>query len=460
MKEIVVTPFEYLRKTEKKRMDDLFRFLSFPSVSAKSEHKKDMVACAKWLKAHLVAIGFKTKIYPTAGHPVVYAEYLVDPKLPTILYYGHYDVQPPEPLELWKSPPFKAEVRAGYMYARGAHDDKGQIFAQIKGLEAVLKATGTLPVNVKLVVEGEEETHPSHLPAFIKKHRKMLKADVVVVSDTAQFSRTLPAVTFGLRGIAAVEIFVYGPNRDLHSGSFGGTVTNPVNTLCDMVGKLHDKNGKVTIPGFYDGVKPPNKWMKNQFRRLPHSDAKYKKSLGVSALGGEKGFTTLERAGARPTCDVNGVTGGYQGEGHKTIIPSMASAKITMRLVPGMDPRDICNKIEKYLKKIAPKSVRVKVEKSGGAKAVVVPTDSLWLQAAKGAIKRGFGNEPVFMMEGGSIPIVNDFKKTLGLDTLLIGFAQHDDNTHSPNERFRVKDFNNGCKTAAALPEALAKVKV
>jgi acetylornithine deacetylase/succinyl-diaminopimelate desuccinylase-like protein len=362
-------------------------------------------------------------------------------------------------LDLWKSQPFKAQVRGGYIYARGAHDDKGQLFAQIKGLEAVLKSTGSLPINVKLIVEGEEETHPSHLPDFIRKHRKMLQGDVVVVSDTAQFSKSLPAVTFGLRGIAAVELFVTGPNRDLHSGSFGGAVPNPVTVLCNLVAQLHDKNGRVAIPGFYRGVKPPNKWMKSQFKKLPFSEAAYRKSVGSPGLSGERGFSTFERVWARPTCEINGITGGYQGEGQKTIVPSKASCKVTMRLVPGQDPKDICNKIEKYLKKIAPGSVHLRVVKHGGAKAVVVPTTSPWLEAAKTAIKKGFGKEPVFMMEGGSIPIVNDFKQTLGVDTLLIGFAQHDDNTHSPNERFRIVDFERGCKTAAALPAALAEVK-
>jgi len=454
-----MTPFEYLKRTEKQRLSDLFELLRFPSVSAKSEYREDVAACAAWLKEHLSAIGFKAEVFPTKGHPIVYAEYLVDKKRPTALYYGHYDVQPQEPLELWKTPPFEPQVRSGYIYARGAADDKGQSFAQIKGIEAVLKATGTLPINVKLVIEGEEETHPSHLPAFLKKYRKMLAADVVVVSDTGQFSHSLPAVTFGLRGIAAVELFVDGPNRDLHSGSFGGSVANPVTVLCNMVAQLHDKNERVAIPGFYQGVKPPNQWMKAQFKKLPYSEASYRKMVGAPRLSGEKGFSTYERVWARPTCEINGITGGYQGEGHKTIIPAKASCKITMRLAPGMDPSDICNKIEKYLMKIAPSSVRIKVARHGGARAVMVPTDSVWLAAARTAIKKGFGKEPVFMMEGGSIPIVNDFKETLGLDTLLIGFAQSDDNAHSPNERFRIVDFERGCKTAAALPQALAGVR-
>lgn len=454
-----MTPLEYLKKNEKKRMDELFKLIRFPSVSAKSEHKKDLVACAGWLKDHLQATGFKAKVYPTGGHPLVYAEYMVDKKLPTILYYGHYDVQPPEPLELWKTKPFEPQVRGGYIYARGSSDDKGQAFAHIKGLEAIIKTEGTLPVNVKMLIEGEEETHSVNLPKWLRKNKKMLKADIVVVSDTSQFSKTTPAVTYGLRGIAAVEVFVYGPNRDVHSGSFGGAIANPANVLCEMVAQLKDKNNKIKIPGFYKDAKLPTKWERAQFKKLPFSEAQYKKMLGVPALQGEKGYNTYERTWARPTCDVNGITSGYQGEGAKTIIPSWASCKITCRLVPDQDPNDICNKIEKYLKKVAPKSVKVKVDKWGGAKGVVVPTDGPWLEAAARAIKKGFGKEPVFMREGGSIPIVGDFKQILGLNTLLIGLGQADDNTHSPNERFRVTDFERGCRTAAVLPFELAKVK-
>lgn len=454
-----MTPQEYLNKTKKKRLDELFNLLRFPSVSAKSEHKKDIKACAHWLSSHLGNIGFNAKIYPTDGHPLVYAEYLVDKNLPTVLYYGHYDVQPAEPLDLWESKPFSPELRDGYIYARGATDDKGQTFIHIKGLEAVIKATGSLPVNVKYLIEGEEEVHSANLPKWLKNNKKLLKADIVVVSDTAQFSRTLPAVTFGLRGIASTEVFVYGPNRDLHSGSFGGAIANPVNALCAMVAKLHDQNGKVTVPGFYEDAKAVTKWERKQFAKLPYNEAAYKKSAGVPALAGEKGYTTYERTWSRPTLDVNGITGGYQGEGAKTIIPAYASCKITMRLVPNMKANDICNKLEKYLKKIAPKSVRVKVDKHGGAGAVVVPSEGPWLDAAARAIKTGFKKEPVFMKEGGSIPVVGDFKSILGLDTLLIGFGQQDDNIHSPNERFRVVDFERGCLTAAALPFELAKVK-
>ncbi|MEW6412361.1 MAG: dipeptidase [Candidatus Zixiibacteriota bacterium] len=455
-----MTPSEYLKKTEKKRFDDLFKLLRFPSVSAKSEHKKDMKICSDWLRKHLSDIGFKAKVLPTGGHPVVYAEYLVGKDVPTVLYYGHYDVQPPEPLDLWKTGPFQPQIRSGYIYSRGVADDKGQTFCHIKGLEAVIKTTGTLPINVKFIIEGEEEVSSEHLPAFIKKNKRMLRSDIAVVSDTAQFAKEVPAVTFGLRGLASVEVFVYGPTRDLHSGTFGGAVANPVNVLAWLIGQLHDKNGKVAVPGFYEDVRPVSAWEREQFKKLPFNESAYRKSLGVPALNGEKNYTTFERTWSRPTLDVNGIAGGYQGEGGKTIIPSKASAKITMRLVPNQDPWDICNKAEKYLLKIAPKTVKVKVDKHGGATAVEVPIEGPWLDAAALAIKKGFGTSPVFMKEGGSIPIVGDFKRILGINTILIGFGQSDDNVHSPNERLRVKDFERGCRTAAALPAELAQVKV
>jgi acetylornithine deacetylase/succinyl-diaminopimelate desuccinylase-like protein len=454
-----VTPFEYLEKTKDQRMKDLFAFLRFPSVSAKSDHKKDIRACANWLTDHLKSIGLKARTCATKGNPVVYAEYFVDKKLPTILYYGHYDVQPVEPFELWDSPPFEPVIRGAHMYARGSCDDKGQTFTHIKGLEALLKTTGTLPINLKMLIEGEEEIHSANLPAYIRKNKKSLKADIVVVSDSSQFSKSLPAVTFGLRGIAAAEVYLYGPKCDLHSGSFGGAIANPVNVLCSLIAGLHDKNGKIAIPGFYRGVKAASKWERTQFKKLPFNEAAYKKAIGVPGLQGEKGFSTYERTWIRPTLDVNGITGGYQGEGAKTIIPSMASCKITMRLVPDMDPVDICQKLEKHLKKVAPRSIKIVVKKLGGAKGVVVPTEGPWLEAASRAIKTGFRKQPVFMKEGGSIPIVGDFKEILGLDTLLIGFGQSDDQVHSPNERFRVVDFERGCRTAAALPGELAGVR-
>ncbi|MBI4720603.1 MAG: dipeptidase, partial [Chitinivibrionia bacterium] len=367
-----MTPRQYLQKNEKRALKELFELLQFPSVSAKSENRKDVAKCAKWLVQHLKGIGFKTRLMPTGGHPVVYAEYLVDKNLPTALYYGHYDVQPPEPLKLWTTPPFKPTVRGGYIFARGAADDKGQVFAHLMGLQALLETTGTLPINVKLLIEGEEEVHSAHLPTFLKQHKEMLSADLCVVSDSGQYDRTTPAVTYGLRGIASVEVFVYGPNRNLHSGTFGGTVGNPVTVLCEMIGRLHDRDGKVAIPGFYGKVKPIGKFEREQTKKLRFNENLLRKGIGVGTLQGEKGFSALERTWMRPTCEINGITGGYQGEGAKTIIPSLASAKITMRLVPNQDPMDACNRIEKYLKQIAPESVTVKVDKHGGAKAVRV----------------------------------------------------------------------------------------
>ncbi len=455
-----MTPLEYLQQTQAKRMEELFEFLRFPSVSAKSEHKADLQRCAEWLRKHFQDLGLSSSLFPTSGNPIVYAEYLVGPQRPTILYYGHYDVQPPEPLELWASPPFEPVVRDGCIYARGSSDDKGQTFTHLKGIEAILKAEGTLPVNVKFLIEGQEEGgSPEDLSRFIQKEKKRLQADIVVVSDTSQFSKDLPAVTFGLRGIASVEIFAYGPNRDLHSGTFGGAIGNPVNLLCEMIGRLHDKNGRILVPGFYQDCRLPGKWEREQFRRLPYREANYRKELGVKALYGEKSYSTFERTWVRPTLDVNGIQGGYQGEGGKTIIPSRASAKITMRLVPDMKPADIAGKLEKYLKKIAPPCIRLEMVYHGGAEAVVVPTDGPWLEAARCAIRKGFGKAPVFMKEGGSIPVANNFKSSLGLDTLFLGFGLNSDNIHSPNEHFRVVDFERGCRTAVALPYEIARVK-
>lgn len=454
-----MTPLQYLKDHGEERMEQLFAFLRFPSVSAKSEHKPDMTACAKWVTDHLRNLGFQAQVHETPGHPIVYAEMITDKALPTVLYYGHYDVQPVEPLNLWKSEPFAPVIRDEQIFARGATDDKGQVFAHIKGLEAILKTDGKLPINVKFVIEGEEEISSTNLPKWLKANKKMLAADVVVVSDSSQFSKTLPAVTYGLRGIAAMELFVYGPNRDLHSGSFGGAVPNPATILCQMIAQMHDKNGKIAVPGFYKDVKQPSKWERAQFKKLPFVESAYKKMVGVPSLHGEKGWNAYERTWVRPTFEINGITSGYQGEGSKTIIPSWASCKITCRLVPAQDPNDIMKKIEAYVKKIAPKSVRTELRKYGGAKAVVVPTDGPWLEAAGRALKAGFGKAPVFIREGGSIPVVGDFKEILGIDTLLLGFGQNDDNTHSPNERFRVVDFERGCRTAAMLPFELAKTK-
>ncbi len=453
-----MTAFDYLASTTDQRLNQLKEFLRFPSVSAQSDHKADIRDCATWLNRHLNDIGLTSKLEETAGNPVVYAEYHADSDAPTVLYYGHYDVQPPEPLDLWTTPPFEPEIRDGYLYARGATDDKGQTFTHIKGLEAVLKSEGRLPVNVKMLIEGEEEVHSANLPGYLKKNKERLKADIAVISDTAQFDKKRPAITFGLRGIAASEITVYGPNRDLHSGSYGGAIANPITVLAQLVAQLHDKNNKVKIPGFYEHVRPVSRKTRQMYETLPFSERTFLREVGAKGLHGEKGFTTYERKWDRPTCEINGITGGYQGEGAKTIIPSFASCKITMRLVPDQDPDDVNRKLAAYLKSICPPSVKLKVDLWGGASAVVVPNDGPWLDAAAAAIKKGFGKKPVFMKEGGSIPVVADLKNLIGVDTLLLGFGQNDDNIHSPNERFRIVDFENGCRTAAALPDELASV--
>jgi acetylornithine deacetylase/succinyl-diaminopimelate desuccinylase-like protein len=454
-----MNPKSFLDGNKSCRMEQLFEFLKFPSVSAKSEYKGDVQACAEWLAKHMTGIGIETKIMPTKGHPVVYGSKAYPANKLTVLYYGHYDVQPPEPLELWKTSPFDPIIENGYLIARGAADDKGQLFTHLKAIEAYLANGIDLPVNVKFLLEGEEESGSENLEKFIKDNAKLLAADIVVISDTAQFARNLPAVTYGLRGLAFVEVKIIGPDRDLHSGSFGGAIPNPINTLAKIVGKLHDDKGRVAIPGFYKDVKPVSAWEKKQFKRLPFKKTEFLAKTGAKGLFGDETYTVLERIWSRPTLDLNGITGGYQGEGGKTIIPSWASCKITMRLVPNQNPEDICNKAEKFIKKICPKYATCEVIKHGGSKGVVVPTDGPWLDAAGRAIKTGFGVAPVFMKEGGSIPVVGTFKQILGIDTLLLGWAQNDDNTHSPNERIAVDDFERGCYSSLALIEELAKVK-
>lgn len=454
-----MTPLEYLKEQEANSLEQLKDFLRIPSVSAQSKHKEDMITCANWVADYMKKLDIKAEIMETGGHPVVYGEYHVANDVPTILIYGHYDVQPPEPLELWKTGPFDPVEENGYLLARGSTDDKGQLFAHLKGIESYLKTVGKAPVNVKFLIEGEEEVHSENLPPFIEKHKEKLAADIVLISDGSQYGKDMPAINYGLRGIAAAEIKVTGPDRDLHSGSYGGMIANPANVMAKLIGKLHDDDGRIAIDGFYDDVYTATDWEKDQFSKLPFNAGEHLASTGSPKFFGEKGFSPLEHTWIRPTLDINGITSGYQGEGAKTIIPSWASAKITMRLVPNMKPQDILNKFETFLKKHCPDTVTLEVEKMGGANPVQVPTDGPWLDAAAKAIKTGFGKEPFFTKEGGSIPIVESFKLILGLDTLLVGFGQHDDNAHSPNERFLISDFHRGCRTSAALLEELAKVK-
>jgi acetylornithine deacetylase/succinyl-diaminopimelate desuccinylase-like protein len=451
---------DYLGQNFDRFDNTLIDFLRIPSISAQPERKGDMRVACEFLINYLSGLGLKPEIKETPGHPIVYAEHLEAAGKPTALIYGHYDVQPVDPLDLWDSPPFEPVVKDGIIYARGAADDKGQLMAHVHAIEAFLKNGGELPVNVKIVFEGEEEIASAHLDDFIEANKDMLKCDLAIISDTAQFGKDMPALTYGLRGIAACEVKVTGPNRDLHSGSYGGAVANPINVLCSMVAQLHDANRHITIDGFYDDVAPVADWEKDEFARLPFDEKEYIKGLGVKALEGEAGFTTLERKWARPTLDCNGIYGGYMGDGQKTVLPSWAGCKITMRLVPNMDPIKACDQLEAYLKKIVPLSVEVEVRKIGGAKAAIVSKDNPIMQAAEKALEHGFGKRPFYIREGGSIPIVNTFKEMLGVDTILLGLCQPDCNAHSPNEFFGLDDFHRGIKSVVKLYQEIADMRI
>lgn len=450
----------YLKSHAAAFEDELCELLRIASVSADGKRKPDVRRAAEWVAGQFRGLGLKVEICETAGNPIVYAEHIAAPGAPTVLVYGHYDVQPPDPLELWKSPPFEPTRRDGNLYARGATDDKGQMFTHIKSAEAWLKgAPGKLPVNLKYLIEGEEEVGSENLDPFIEKNKERLKADVVVISDTSQFAPGVPAITYGLRGIAYYELRLFGPSRDLHSGTFGGGVMNPANALVRMLATLHDADGRVQVPGFYDDVVPLTEVERKQFAALPFDEAGFKKAIGLSDVAGEKGFTTLERRWARPTCDINGLTSGYQGEGAKTVLPATASAKFSFRLVPKQDPAKIRASLEAHLKKVCPPGIRLELTAFHGAPGVVVPLESPFVTAAQEAIESGFGAKPVFMREGGSIPVVSTFHDLLGLDTLLLGWGLDDDNTHSPNEKFCLADFHRGIKASAYLWSEIGKIK-
>ncbi len=442
---------EYIKKNQKKFVDDLVELLKFPSVSADSKYKEDVQRCAEHVKARFASLGLKAQIYPTKGHPIVFAEYTRPGNKRTLLIYGHYDVQPVDPLNLWTTPPFEPRIDGEIIYARGATDDKGQFLIHLLAVEAYLKSGNELPINVKFLIEGEEEIASNNLEEFIKANHELLKADGVIVSDTAMYGRGIPAITYGLRGIAAAEIKVTGPDRDLHSGSFGGSIANPVVELARMVAKFHDDNKRVLIDGFYDNVRELEPWEHEMFQSLKYDDNDHLTKTGSVATVGESGYSTLERVWARPTCEVNGIYGGYAGEGSKTIVPSWAGCKVTMRLVPNQSAGEILEKFEKYVRKIAPPTVKVEVRKLGGAKPAIVERDNFMVTACVEALEKGFGRKPVFIREGGSIPIVNTFKEELGLETLLLGFGQQDDNAHSPNEKFSLADFQQGIVTVAHL---------
>ena len=450
---------DYQAQNKDRFLDELLELLRIPSVSADSKYKGDVARCAEAVKEHMLKAGCdKAEVCPTAGHPIVYGEKIVDPKLPTVLVYGHYDVQPADPLNLWHSGPFEPVIKDGKIYARGACDDKGQMFMHIKALETMVK-TDSMPCNIKVMIEGEEEVGSVNLGKFLDDNKERLKADIVLVSDTSMISMDSPSIESGLRGLAYMEVEVTGPNRDLHSGVYGGAVANPATILCKMIASLHDENNHITIPGFYDKVQELSAAERKAINDAPFSLDEYKKDLAVNEVWGEKGYTTLERTGIRPTLEVNGIWGGYTGEGAKTVLPSKANAKISMRLVPNQVSDEITELFKKHFESIAPDYVTVKVTAHHGGEPVVTPTDSPAYMAAAKAIKTTFGKEPIPTRGGGSIPIIALFERTLGLKTVLLGFGLDNDNIHSPNEKYDVFNYYKGIETIPYFHKYFAETK-
>jgi acetylornithine deacetylase/succinyl-diaminopimelate desuccinylase-like protein len=443
----------YIQANKTKFLDELLGLLKLPSISADPAYNEQVHATAAAIARNFKEIGLdKVEICSTAGYPIVYGEKIIDSKLPTVLVYGHYDVQPADPLELWTSPPFEPVIKTtdihpdGAIFARGACDDKGQVFMHVKAVEAMI-ASGELPCNVKFMIEGEEEVGSENLAVFVQENVEKLKADIILVSDTGMLANDTPSITTGLRGLSYVEVEVTGPNRDLHSGLYGGCVANPINVLCQMISSMHDENRKITIPGFYDKVVELSNDERAEMAKAPFSHEKYCKALDIAYTMGENTYTTMERGSIRPTLDVNGIWGGYTGEGAKTVIPSKAYAKISMRLVPNQNPDEITHLFQDYFEKLAPKSVKVKVTPHHGGEAAVTPIDSLGYKAAALAYKTTFGKKPIPVRSGGSIPIVAMFEKVLGLKTILMGFGLDSDAIHSPNEHYGLFNFYRGIET-------------
>lgn len=437
----------YTTQHKDRFISELFELLRIPSISAQREHRPDMMRCAEWLAAALAKAGAdRADVLTTAGNPIVYAEKTVDPKAKTVLVYGHYDVMPVDPRGQWHTDPFEPVIKDDRIWARGANDDKGQLWMHAKAFEAMC-ATGSLPCNVKFMLEGEEEIGSQHLYKFCEQHRKMLKADVILVSDTSMISMKTPSITAGLRGLAYMELEVTGPDRDLHSGLFGGAVANPANVLARLIAQLVDDNGRVAIPGFYDDVRALTSAERKAFNRAPFSLTEYKRSLQIGDVAGETGYTTLERTGVRPSLDVNGIWGGYTDEGCKTIIPAKASAKVSMRLVPNQDYRKIAKLFERYIKQIAPKSVKVRVRTMHGGMPYLAPGEMPAYKADERALTEVFGRKPLPTYSGGSIPVISGFERILGIKSLLMGFGLAQDAIHSPNESFGLEQFARGLET-------------
>ncbi|MBM3439788.1 MAG: dipeptidase [Bacteroidetes bacterium] len=437
----------YQTQHSERFLNELLELLRIPSISAKSEHKNDMIDCAEAVKARLLEAGVdKAEIYPTAGHPIVYAEKICNPSWPTVLVYGHYDVQPADPLELWHSGPFEPVIKEGKIYARGSADDKGQFYMHVKALETMVQ-TNTLCTNMKFIIEGEEEIGSPNLASFVKAHKDLLKADVILISDTAMISMENPSIDIGVRGLSYIEVEVTGPNRDLHSGVYGGAVANPITILAKMIASCHDENNHITIPGFYDDVVEATAAERQLMAAAPFNEQDYKKDLGVEELWGEQGFSTNERTGIRPTLELNGIWGGYTGEGAKTVLPSKAFAKISARLVPNQSSAKITEKLISYFQSIAPAGVTVKASEHHGGEPYMTPIDSKAYKAAAAAIKETFGKDPVPVRGGGSIPICALFEKELGIKIVFMGFGLDSDNLHSPNEKFNIENYYKGIET-------------
>lgn len=452
---------DFINVNRDRYLEELKAYLAIPSISALPQHAADIRRCAEWTANEMQRIGLhNVKLIETPGNPVVYADWLGAPGGPTILFYGHYDVQPVDPLDLWESPPFEATIRDGEIYARGAADDKGQVFMHLKAVEAYMKKQGRLPLNIKLMLEGEEEVGSAHLDDFVRSHKRELAADVVVISDSPMLERGIPSICYGLRGLIYFQIDLRGTKTDLHSGSFGGAVANPAFVLAQVLAHMKDRGGRVKIPGFYDAVRPLTDEERAEWKKLPFNETKYRKEIGAPRLTGEKGYTVFERVWGRPTFEVNGLLGGFTGEGAKTVIPAVAMAKVSMRLVPDQDPNAIARLFEEYVRKVTPKTVELTLTRMHGGKPWMAEFDNPFVRAAGRAIERGFGKAPVFNREGGSIPVVSTFQEELGVPSVLFGVGLPDENAHAPNEKLDLGNFHNGIIASAYLYQEIAGVAV
>ena len=452
---------DFIHTNRDRYVSELKHYLAIPSISALSMHDDDMRRCARWTADEMTRVGLENaRLIETPGHPIVYGDWLHADGAPTILFYGHYDVQPVDPLKAWDSPPFEPTIRDGEIYARGAADDKGQVFMHLKAIEAHLKQGGRLPVNVKLIVEGEEEIGSGNLDNFVHENKSLLAADVVVISDSAMFDRGVPSICYSLRGLVYFQIDVRGTKSDLHSGVFGGAVANPAMVLAQILAQVKDRGGRIKVPGFYDDVRTLSDEERQAWKQLPFNEKRYRQELGAPKLFGESGYTTLERVWARPTFEVNGLLSGFTGEGAKTVIPAVAMAKVSMRLVPDQEPGKIAGLFETFLAKITPKSVEVKLTRMHGGRPWITEPDNPYVRAAARAIEQGFGKSPVFCREGGSIPVVSTFQQELGIPTVLFGVGLPDENAHAPNEKLDLGNFHGGIVSAAILYDEIAKAHV